>query len=635
MKKGAARRYIVTIAITLIALALMCAYNFITFYSNAVSNVKAIGESLLAQESEKLSGYLTKGLDVLQVTTITMEYMLAHNASPEEMQKFLVEESERYMEEIDPNFTGIYGWIGGNYLDGSEWVPDEDYVPQEREWYQAALAAGGAPTLVSPYLDAKTNTIMISVSQLLYDGESVISLDIVMDEIQVITQNIHLNDMGYGFVVDGKGLVIAHYDEAEKGKNYLEQNTNEELIQKIYQTKDGNFSAKINGENCRVFVKEVKSDWIVVLIVSDTRLFHDLRMVFVRNILVCGIVFIAILIFCTLSFQQLRMHMKLEEESRREVERLNTSIVSALARTIDAKDRYTKGHSQRVADYALEIAKRMGKSKEEQKLVYQAGLLHDLGKIRVPEEVINKPGKLTEEEFEFIKMHPVTGYYILKGVYENPMIVQGAKFHHERYDGKGYPNGFAGKFIPEIARIIGVADAYDAMTSNRSYRDALPQAVVRGEIAKGAGVQFDPVIADIMLQMIQEDTAYHMRQMGDRKKVVLVVDDEPESIEMTKYIMADEPMYHILGVSSGQKALQTLGAEKIDLILLDVQISGMDGFEILRKVREMSSVPVVFMMDAWDMQIIRRAQEAGVDDYVMKPFLPLAFLEVIHGILDI
>ncbi len=134
----------------------------------------------------------------------------------------------------------------------------------------------------------------------------------------------------------------------------------------------------------------------------------------------------------------------------------------------------------------------------------QAELLHDVGKIRIPDGIINKPGKLTEEEYAFIKLHPVSGYHILKAFTKDQMIATGAKFHHERYDGKGYPNGLVGDNTPEHARIIGVADAYDAMASNRSYRRALPQEVIRDELLAGKGTQFDPQIVEIMLKMVDE-----------------------------------------------------------------------------------------------------------------------------------
>ena len=133
------------------------------------------------------------------------------------------------------------------------------------------------------------------------------------------------------------------------------------------------------------------------------------------------------------------------------------------------------------------------------------GLLHDVGKIGIPDSVINKPGRLTEEEYDVIKTHSVIGSQILSKTTEMPRMAVGAHWHHERFDGTGYPDGLAGHDIPEEARILAVADAYDAMTSRRSYRDALPQDVVRKEIEDEKGKQFDPEFADIMLKMIDED----------------------------------------------------------------------------------------------------------------------------------
>ena len=209
----------------------------------------------------------------------------------------------------------------------------------------------------------------------------------------------------------------------------------------------------------------------------------------------------------------LQHHLEDEVERKtRENERLSLHVVQTLAEAIDAKDTYTKGHSSRVAKYAREIAKRSGYDQEAQDRIFMMGLLHDVGKIGVPDAVINKPGRLTREEFALIKVHPVMGARILQTIDEMPELVTGARYHHERYDGKGYPDGLAGTEIPEEARIIAVADAYDAMTSNRSYRSVLPQEVVRGEVVKGKGSQFDPAFADIMLGMMDEDTGYQMRE---------------------------------------------------------------------------------------------------------------------------
>lgn len=211
---------------------------------------------------------------------------------------------------------------------------------------------------------------------------------------------------------------------------------------------------------------------------------------------------------------QLEVDRKTAElrESNRKITNLSTQVMMALAGAIDAKDTYTKGHSIRVAAYSRELARRIGKSTQEMNDIYYIGLLHDIGKIGIPDHIINKPGKLTEEEYQLVKDHPKIGAEILENISEMPGISIGARWHHEMYDGNGYPDGLVGEEIPEVARIIGVADAYDTMTSKRSYRDILPQNVVKEEIKKGKGTQFDPVIANYMLAMIEEDTEYQMHE---------------------------------------------------------------------------------------------------------------------------
>lgn len=208
---------------------------------------------------------------------------------------------------------------------------------------------------------------------------------------------------------------------------------------------------------------------------------------------------------------EVKRQTSLAEERLRTSERLFEETVVALARAIDAKDKYTSGHSQRVAEYSREIAKRAGKSEDEQKAIYYMGLLHDVGKIGIPLEIINKTTRLTDEEFKTIKTHTVIGSGILESIEQFPELLTGARSHHERYDGKGYPDGLKGESIPEPARIIAVADAYDAMTSKRSYRSILSQATVRAEIDRGRGRQFDSYFADIMIKMMDEDVEFKLR----------------------------------------------------------------------------------------------------------------------------
>jgi len=210
--------------------------------------------------------------------------------------------------------------------------------------------------------------------------------------------------------------------------------------------------------------------------------------------------------------EEVARQTEVAEKRRRKVERMSLQMVKALANTIDAKDSYTNGHSSRVAKYSVMLAERMGYQGEKLEQVQYAALLHDIGKIGIPREIINKPSKLTDEEYELIKAHPKIGGNILDEITEIPDIAVGARWHHERYDGKGYPDRLRGHEIPELARIIGVADAYDAMTSKRSYRDVLPQEVVLAEIEKGKGSQFDSDIAEHMVSIIKEDAAYQLHE---------------------------------------------------------------------------------------------------------------------------
>lgn len=634
MKNKLSKQFLVTVIMVFFLLVFMTTYIFSSFYRSSVIRIEELGVSNMKSEAAMIENYLNKSMDVLWVTADTVNYMIENGASSDEILQYLTIEAEHETQQIDENFTGIYGYINGEYLDGIGWIPPKDYVPTQREWYIAAKEANGRATIVPPYLDAQTNTVMFSVSQLLSDGESVVSLDIALNEVQAITEEMTMNDMGYGFIMDSTGLIIAHFDSSEKGKIYPENEEQEEMLHQIFDNQQESFEMTIGGENCTVFANQVMNDWYVIMVVSNTKLFHDLRTQMLIGILISATVFLIIVVFCAISARKINQYQMKEHESKERLNRMNTNIIRALAYTIDAKDRYTSGHSQRVADYSLAIAKRMGKSEEEQKIVYYAALLHDVGKIRVSEEVINKPGKLTEEEFNQIRVHPVSGYHILKDIHEDVRVAYGAKYHHERYDGTGYPNGLEGENIPEIARIIGVADAYDAMASNRSYRNALPQEVVRSEIEKGRGKQFDEKIANIMLQMIDEDKNYSMCQSDRGRKDILVVDDELMNIKMVEHILKDEPYFNVIGAKTKDETFHVLEEQKIDLILLDLKMPDADGFELYPIIREKYHVPVVLVTADKGIETIQKISELGIDDYLTKPLHAFVVKETVHGIIN-
>ncbi len=200
------------------------------------------------------------------------------------------------------------------------------------------------------------------------------------------------------------------------------------------------------------------------------------------------------------------------QRSRTAMKQLTADVMEALAKAIDAKDEYTNGHSERVAIYARMIAKKLGLSEEEQEKIFYMGLLHDIGKIGIPSSIICKKTSLTNEEFELVQSHPILGYEILEKIKSEPDLALGARWHHEYYDGTGYPDGKKGEEIPFLVRIIAVADSYDAMTSNRSYRQYIPQKDARSEIENNIGTQFDPVAAKCMLEIIDSDKTYALHE---------------------------------------------------------------------------------------------------------------------------
>ncbi len=179
--------------------------------------------------------------------------------------------------------------------------------------------------------------------------------------------------------------------------------------------------------------------------------------------------------------------------------------IETLRRTVDAKDTYTRGHSDRVSEYSVLIGKTLGLSESDLNLLRLGGLFHDIGKIGVPDTILQKPDKLTDDEYSEIKNHPTIGAHILSNATIFKDIIPIVKHHHERFDGTGYPSKLAGENIPYLARIAAVADAFDAMTSKRSYRNSLDIDVVKSEFKNNMGTQFDPSIATIFIQVLENN----------------------------------------------------------------------------------------------------------------------------------
>ena len=208
------------------------------------------------------------------------------------------------------------------------------------------------------------------------------------------------------------------------------------------------------------------------------------------------------------SIEQMKTIQKINEELRDkndELEKAYLDTIGILRQTVEAKDPYTRGHSDRVSEFAVLIGTKMGLDEKTIHILKIGGLFHDIGKIGIPDSILLKESKLSDDEYSQIKNHPTIGAHILGNATVFQDIIPIVKYHHERYDGRGYPSQLAGTDIPLIARITAVADAFDAMTSKRTYRDSLPIEKVKEEIERCSGTQFDPEIAKLFLEILNNE----------------------------------------------------------------------------------------------------------------------------------
>lgn len=215
-----------------------------------------------------------------------------------------------------------------------------------------------------------------------------------------------------------------------------------------------------------------------------------------------------------------RLFNKHLQQSNRRNQMLFLNILQVMAKVLEAKDPYTKFHSEKVAKYARQIGKKIGYSERQLELIQIAGILHDFGKIGIKESVLNKPGSLTKFEYEAVKRHPLIASAILEPIEELRSIIRDIRHHHEYYNGEGYPDGLAGEEIPLGARVLCVADSYDAMTSSRAYHDPMPEEDARAELVRCKGIQFDPDLVDSFLEVLEENKARRERIIKLRQEIV-------------------------------------------------------------------------------------------------------------------
>lgn len=293
----------------------------------------------------------------------------------------------------------------------------------------------------------------------------------------------HYMDGADVFIPLEKGDYIIYYPSDTEGEVPLAKDQKAGIGIILYSTSIGG----INFDDCE----------LTYTVTSDKKDRPEYYII----ILLLGLFILLLAYFAMTFIQKLHTQTLLEQEKV-----LVHETMSTFVGFVDAKDPYTAGHSERVAVYTKLIAENIGYDEDEAMMAYYCGLLHDSGKISVSETVLNKPGRLNPEEFEAIKQHTVKGNDILKNLKAVPLAAVAARSHHERYDGTGYPDKLRGKNIPEIARIICVADAFDAMNSNRVYRGALQMEDIVEQLVVHRGTQFDPEITDVFLKLLNSGT---------------------------------------------------------------------------------------------------------------------------------
>ena len=320
-----------------------------------VTNIQEIGEDKTASVAAQLENYLETAKSVLWVTADTVDLMSQHGITTEMILNYISAESEEQEQQFDESYTGIYGYIKGEFLDGLGWVPPEDYAPTEREWYKAALAAGGEPIIVSPYVDAQTGAVIISISRMLSNGTDVLSLDVTLNYIQDNVADLQIKGKGYGFIVNSEnGMIVAHQDEAMKGRYLTETEEQRTFMAQLREARSGSFEFEMDGQKHTAFIQPIMDQWYVVIIVSSSELFAEVWRQMTINVLICTVIFVLIASIYIIGRRNEQIYARRIEDLRAEEQR-QAFEAKALKLEKEAADQANQAKSDFLAEMSHEI----------------------------------------------------------------------------------------------------------------------------------------------------------------------------------------------------------------------------------------------------------------------------------------
>lgn len=343
-----------TLTVTFILMFFAVIYTSRLLYREAVSSLYSECENQISGIATNLSNYLNIAESILWVTGDSVDQMSQKGVDLDMIHDYIVVETEHQKSKFDSNFTGIYGYVEGAFLDGLNWEPPEGYDPKERDWYKYALEAGGDVTIVPPYLDMQTGEIIISVTKLLNDGESVMAVDVTMNHIQETVQDINIKGHGYGMVINNDGTIIAHKDHTRNGRNCSEVFGDDAFLKAVKETRNGRTEMVLDGFKYSIFVNEVLDEWYTVVIVKNNDLLSEVRIQLIINVGVYLIIFFLITFFYYMSYMNEQSASKMMEDliTGKQKQEYEAKVLK-LEKT--AADDANKAKSRFLADMSHEI----------------------------------------------------------------------------------------------------------------------------------------------------------------------------------------------------------------------------------------------------------------------------------------